>query len=255
MAEIDPIRTLGLASQFKTPAADNAALRDLQTKGAITGMQQSGANLRNAANIAGSLRQAALLDNRVLTPEEIQPGARFSTATTADASLRQGLANALVGAKGADFARSAGITPKQVVGPDGKLTDPTFKLGGVAGLDFISGGDTKGEAQAKAAASIESKLQDSTEVELLKIHGVTVGLQKIKEKRLKEEKGKLKGPPSGEAGKRAREVLDDARAEHMRTFMQSKHPNSLVENPRVENGLLYVDIDGIKTQVRSLRNK
>jgi hypothetical protein len=253
MAEIDPIRTLGLASQFKTPAADNAALRDLQTKGAITGMQQSGANLRNAANIAGSLRQAALLDNRVLTPEEIQPGARFSTATTADASLRQGLANALVGAKGADFARSAGITPKQVVGPDGKLTDPTFKLGDVAGLDFISGGYTKGEAQAMAKALIEQKELTAEERKIIEVNGVEVGMAIVTKKRQSESKARQEN--TGRAREQSAEVLDDARAERMRTFMQSKHPNSLVENPRVENGLLYIDIDGIKTQVRSLRNK
>jgi hypothetical protein len=246
---------LGLNRGFPMPVADPTARRDLQTKAAITGLQQAGADRRKAAAVAGSLRQAALLDNRVLAPEEIQPGAKFSAGTTADASLRQGLANALVGAQAADYSRSAGISPKQIVGPEGELVDPTFKLGGIADLDFISGGPTKGESAAKAAALVESKLQDSTEVEMLKIHGVTLGLQKIKEKRLKEEKGRLKGPPSGEAGKRAREVLDATRAERMRTSVQSKHPNSLVENPRIKNGILYIDIDGVETEVRSTRNK
>jgi hypothetical protein len=73
MAEIDPIKTLGLASQFKTPAADNKALRELQKSGAITGMQQRGATERSTASDLSRLTGA--LAPHGLSPESIrQPG-------------------------------------------------------------------------------------------------------------------------------------------------------------------------------------
>ena len=58
MAEyIDPIKTLGLASQFKTPAANNKALRELQTKGAITDLSNRSLERRTAAtNLSGERR-------------------------------------------------------------------------------------------------------------------------------------------------------------------------------------------------------
>lgn len=61
MAEyIDPIKTLGLASQFKTPLPDNKALQDLQTKGALANLQNRSLEARTRQQGINTLRNTAL---------------------------------------------------------------------------------------------------------------------------------------------------------------------------------------------------
>jgi hypothetical protein len=57
MAEIDPLKTLGLVSQFRTPVSDNRALQELQTKGIITDLTNRSLERRTAAtNLSGERR-------------------------------------------------------------------------------------------------------------------------------------------------------------------------------------------------------
>jgi hypothetical protein len=230
---------LGLNRAFPMPVADPTERRGLQTKGAVTEMQQLGADRRKAATVAGALRQAALLDNRVLAPEEIQPGAKFSTATIEDAILRQGLANALKGAKSADYARSAGIAPKQVAGPEGKLVDPTFKLGGIAGLDFISGGPTKGQSAAKAAAEVQAKQSQQQTRERIKIGDTFVGAEKVKDVVGVEQTGKIKNTPEALAA--AKRIIARAKAQF---------PGQDVQGPfDIGGGKSIITVDGDRFDV------
>jgi len=126
MAEIDPIKILGLASQFQTPVADNRALRDLQTKGALTNLENRSLEARTRQQGINTLRNTALTQN-VSMPESGILGqlgqGQLEEGRLADLFEKH--------ATGTSLLRRAGMDPQ--LGPEGALPSEMpqqrYKLG------------------------------------------------------------------------------------------------------------------------------
>jgi hypothetical protein len=126
MAEIDPIKALSLASQFRTPISENRALRDLQTKGALTNLENRSLEARTRQQGINTLRNTALTQN-ISMPESGILG------QLGQGQLEEGRLADLFGkhATGTSLLRRAGMVPQL---PEGgalpsEMPQQRYKLG------------------------------------------------------------------------------------------------------------------------------
>ena len=226
MAEIDPLKILGMVNQFQKAPAPNKALQDLQTKGAITGMQQRGAMDRTAATNLANLEQKLI--PRGFSAQQARTPSNQQILRTLDIGSVFG---------GGPGLAKMGVSPAPF--RNATLKDlPTLPLRGT------------GETSATTMARTEAERKDEQKRKGLQTPGgADIGLVAVED--TKSTKAKQKDTPL--AKKISDNLLNDAFNSIQRQF-----PNSKITNPRIEQKIdgsgpaLKIDIDGVTRTIQEI---
>ena len=232
MAEIDPLKILGMVNQFQKAPAPNKALQDLQTKGAITGMQQRGAMDRALQSGIDTRRNTGLgLGINVGPSGNLDPTALSDLRNFKRAKDLETLSKSF-----SDFRRGGGSFnfPKGGILPS-QLPDQRLILGEFPGV---------------AAEKIKSTFEKGKKVSGQQLPGG--GPQFGTEKYEDTEKAKQQNTPKAKDINKSVEavMLAPKRQKDLVNSIQRQNPNSVIENPRIINGVIYIDIDTVPTAVR-----
>jgi hypothetical protein len=228
MAEIDPLKILGMVNQFQKAPAPNKALQDLQTKTAITGMQQRGAMDRTAATNLANLEQKLL--PRGLTVQQARDPINRQRLQTLDTIAQVG---------GGPGLAKMGVSPERF---------RNVRLEDLIKLPFRGTGETSSKTQA--AANIQAKAgQDKKTDRLLTPGGAPFGI--IKQQDTEKKEVVQKNTPL--AKQASDQLLNDVFSSIQRQF-----PKATITNPRMEQKIdgsgtvLKIDIDGVTRTIQEI---